>query len=533
MLTSKHFPRMGIELKIFCLAGNGLRAWETECIRRLRAVRGVHLQGWMRATETEPTGLNDSWSHGRFRRWERESEAQASLEPLRHGLHDTGLAELASLPEASDLLLLLGGASRPAAFKGQCWTFRHGDGAPVHGVLPAMREGALRISHAIMHLADARDGTVLRGCFMPMDTEPVATAVRLTDLASRWPADLVRDWIASEAPPGQAEHARCAPLRLPGAIDMLRYQWRRLTGSPPRNVSSAAGAWNIGVLHQPVHALLQEHGSLNVRWLPSPSKGRSRLEPFGYTDAEGELNTVYRKCHEDGYQGVIARLRPKPDNILKRSRTMHDGFVDPSYPYTLSIEGAPHTVLTDHKRGEVLLLPVNAENDGYSEGQVLLGLPLHAPTLFQHQGRWWLLGTRDPVPDAQLHAFHAPNAQGPFVEHACSPLKCDARSARPAGTPFVVDGVLYRPALDAADPHRLAVRINRVTNLDPERFQEETVRRIDGFPATAYGMGVRTLSAIGNLTLVDGLRSPVLSGRNANAKRSRSKRRPQDADDTE
>jgi hypothetical protein len=111
-------------------------------------------------------------------------------------------------------------------------------------------------------------------------------------------------------------------------------------------------------------------------------------------------------------------------------------------------------------------------------------------------------------------------------------MKCDVRHARPAGTPFLHEGHLYRPALDASQPSHLAVWLNRVDALDPERFSEVPVQRIAGFEATAYGMGLRTLSAIGQVTLVDGLRSPVLDGRKANAKRGRSRHR-QRKDDTE
>jgi hypothetical protein len=48
------------------------------------------------------------------------------------------------------------------------------------------------------------------------------------------------------------------------------------------------------------------------------------------------------------------------------------------------------------------------------------------------------------------------------------------------------------------------------------------VQRIAGFPASAYGEGVRTLSAMGGLTLVDGLRSPTVSSAKANGARGRS-----------
>ena len=198
---------------------------------------------------------------------------------------------------------------------------------------------------------------------------------------------------------------------------------------------------------------------------------------------------------------------------------------DAGYPYTIQYQGSTHAVINDAGEERVVLMKVSDANDALVEPVVMLNMALHAPSLFEHGGRWWLMGTSDPAPNAMLRAFHAQHAEGPYTEHACSPLKCDARHARPAGTPFVHAGQLYRPALDASDPDHPAVWINRIDQLDPQIFLETPVRRIDGFAATAYGRGVRTISAMGDVTLVDGLRSPVLSGSRANAKRGRSKHR--------
>lgn len=516
-------------IRIAFAAGNRLRAWETDCIRWLRGIRGVELVGWAGAPDSGERA-RDRWSQRRFRAWEREAEENSILKRVRQGLRDTGLPFLERLShDMADVVLLLGGATPPtdlqAHWPRQCWAFAHGDGAPADAALPALREGVLAELHAGFQLVETRTGGVLTGCRVPLDTDPRVTAGRVAELAAHWPADTVRAWLASGHPPEGRIEQGSPPLRIPGMMDMLRFQWRRLTGAPPMNVSSPTGEWNIGVLHQPIHVLLRDDGSRNVRWLPNPSKGMARMEPFGYLDQNGELNAMYRKLREDGSESVIARVRPKPDNILKRSRTMLETGDDLGYPCTVTIDGRPHAVISEPKRREVLLLPVNEDNDGFGEGQVLLGLALHSPTLFEHQGRWWLMGTRAPYPDAQLHAYYAPGPRGPFTEQACSPMKCDLRHARPAGTPFVHHGQLYRPALDATQPGHLAVWINRVDALDPERFSEVPVQRIAGFEATAYGQGVRTLSAIGQVTLVDGLRSPMLDGDKANAQRDRSRQR--------
>ena len=47
-----------------------------------------------------------------------------------------------------------------------------------------------------------------------------------------------------------------------------------------------------------------------------------------------------------------------------------------------------------------------------------------------------------------LFAFHADSPRGPWTAHALNPVVCDVSCARPAGQPFVVDGVWYRPSID-------------------------------------------------------------------------------------
>jgi hypothetical protein len=94
---------------------------------------------------------------------------------------------------------------------------------------------------------------------------------------------------------------------------------------------------------------------------------------------------------------------------------------------------------------------------------------------------------------------------GDWHPHASNPVKIDVRSARPAGTPFVHDGVLYRPAQDCSRSYGGGVAICRVDALTPTEFREEVVRVIRSMP-NAYRRGTHTLASIGDATLVDGKR---------------------------
>jgi len=64
--------------------------------------------------------------------------------------------------------------------------------------------------------------------------------------------------------------------------------------------------------------------------------------------------------------------------------------------------------------------------------------------------------------------------------------------------------------LDTSDPDTMSVVVlNRIDELTPQRFREVPMKRFAGFRGTTYGHGVRTLCAMGNITLVDGVRDPL------------------------
>ena len=80
------------------------------------------------------------------------------------------------------------------------------------------------------------------------------------------------------------------------------------------------------------------------------------------------------------------------------------------------------------------------------------------------------------------------------------------RSSRPAGTPFRIEGALYRPAQDCSRTYGGAVAINRVDELSPTGFEERLVTRLCPDPAGPYPTGLHTICAAGDQTIIDGKR---------------------------
>jgi hypothetical protein len=88
-------------------------------------------------------------------------------------------------------------------------------------------------------------------------------------------------------------------------------------------------------------------------------------------------------------------------------------------------------------------------------------------------------------------------------------VKTDVRSSRPAGTPFYHDEHFYRPAQDCAVTYGDSIRINRIVRLTPTEFSEEPVARIRPPAGSPYTQGFHTLSAGGDITVVDGRQDVV------------------------
>lgn len=180
-----------------------------------------------------------------------------------------------------------------------------------------------------------------------------------------------------------------------------------------------------------------------------------------------------------------------------------------SYPYLFAHDGQVYCVPEASETGRVTLYRAVHPPGEWEEVATLMdGVSAVDTTIFRHDGLWWMMYTDGREgPHHVLYARHAEHLEGPWRPHAANPVKVDIHTARPAGTPFRVDGRLIRPAQDCGRRYGEAVVLNRVLALTPDRFVEEPVRRVGPFREGPYPDGMHTLSRVGpDLTLVDGNR---------------------------
>jgi hypothetical protein len=179
-----------------------------------------------------------------------------------------------------------------------------------------------------------------------------------------------------------------------------------------------------------------------------------------------------------------------------------------SYPQTFANDGTIYCLPEQSQARKVALYRLDPASLALTSPVTLLeGVAGVDCTIFRHDSYWWILGCdNDDMDQVKLFGWFSERLEGPWCPHPLNPLKTDAAGSRPAGSVFVHDGRLYRPAQDCSRTYGGAVVINEILELSPERFRERWVARIEPKPGSPYPDGVHTISSIGDRTVIDAKR---------------------------
>jgi hypothetical protein len=97
------------------------------------------------------------------------------------------------------------------------------------------------------------------------------------------------------------------------------------------------------------------------------------------------------------------------------------------------------------------------------------------PTLFRHNGLWWLFANLFDVgtsPNDELFLFFAPTLHDAWTPHPGNPIVSDVRCARPAGRLFRSGTDLVRPAQDGSGGYGSSIALRRVVTLSTTEYRE-------------------------------------------------------------
>jgi hypothetical protein len=484
--------------------GTRLEQWHVQCLDELE--REAELVWGLAAPRVEPrTPVS-----GPLGRYAARIERGSLAEPGER---------LAAVPppppngdRTVDVVLGLGNIDVPAWLQGVArvgvWRFAHELEAtrlPFFGEVcrgdPVTRTALLRVSGA-----GELPAVVEAGAFRTDTRSYPRSMARILDGIASWPAHACRRLSAGQAGPGPPYAAPRGAggglVRLAAGVTARRLAlaWERLFRHPQ---------WNVGVIERPVTELLAPGAFTgeDVEWFPLDDKAGFLADPFA-VERDGRLRIFYEYFDYQSSRGRVGelvhadrRFWPVSDDALSLPTHV-------SYPCLVELPDGLHCVPETADAGEVALYRVGEDGTPWTKAAVLLpDVPGIDPTLFRHEGRWWLLCTRQgPREDEELWAWHAASVEGPWAPHALNPVKTDVCGARPAGPPFVHDGALHRPAQDCSRAYGGRVTVHRVDELTPTAFSETEVAVLESSSGSAFPIGPHTVTAVGGRVVVDGRR---------------------------
>jgi hypothetical protein len=262
--------------------------------------------------------------------------------------------------------------------------------------------------------------------------------------------------------------------------------------------------WNVGFVDGGAARLLSAE-PLNVQWLPRPAPLTFIADPF-VAERDGVRALFVETFDYHHGRGTIDALVLDDDDRVVRRRRIIDLATHLSYPYPVEIDGEMYLVPENYEANEVALYRCVEFPDRWErEAALFPALDGVDTTLFAHAGRWWAFCTRfSRGSTLALNAFHAASPRGPWSPHALNPIVVDVSSARPAGQPFTVDGVLYRPGQDCSESYGGGIVIARIDELTPTAYRETIVQRHSARGFDRWNAGIHTVSFTRGRIVVDG-----------------------------
>ncbi len=531
-------------------AGTALEAWQEHCVRKLLALDGIHLA--LRIILIRPhASLAASSAHSKagfpsigcywHQRFWRRATARRMVTALDEfdrtplmacstntpgpNLHDFREADSDVIAQHKlDFILLLDdtritGKILEAARFG-VWAFDFGEPDQTRRRPPGFWEiyhGSPVTSARLWRLtgADAMQILLKEGFLKTIRFSYGRNLNNLLMECAQWPAQVCVDiqkgnagYLDAPAKPYQAPNNA-----LPSNLEFIEFMVKSLRNllAEMRDTLFRHGLWNVGIVREPIQSFLSTEFHPHIRYLTSGDPDRFLADPFGVA-RDGTITMLCEDFDYHAHKGNISSVEVANgldvDSLLVQPHMALPLPVHASHPYLFEHQGELYCVPETARLREVgLYRALTFPSRWVKIATLLADVAALDTTIFQHDGLWWLTCTdKDQGAHSKLFIWYADGLFGTWQAHAANPVKIDVRSARPAGTPFVYQGKLYRPAQDCSRTYGGAVVINEVTRLTTAEFREQTVAVINPDPTSPYPDGIHTLSAVGNVTLVDGKR---------------------------
>lgn len=399
------------------------------------------------------------------------------------------------------------------------WSYHHGDERKLRGGPPCFWEivfGHQTTGALLQRLTDELDcGVVLHRGVFKTHWDYFRNLDQVQWKSAEWCARVCKEIsFGNHSIASKRDDMTVGPImRAPSNRAFILYVYRWTLGLIKAVVGTffQYDMWNVGLVHRTIAQIKSDGQISGVQWLPSAGHYRYLADPFALRNGDGIAMFVEDFDYRRSYRGRIGRCDVSATGVdagAAHSLKIEDVIEAEhhlSYPFLFSVSGEVYCIPESFEARRCDLYRIIGGQQAVFEATLLEGIAFVDPTVFRYDDRWWLFFTDfDRGSELDLFAYYADELRGDWRPHHLNPLKCDVSSSRPAGSPFLSDGVWYRPAQDCSVTYGGAVVLNRLIELSPTRFREEVVGRIAPEAPGRYPDGFHTITQIGDVCVVDG-----------------------------
>jgi hypothetical protein len=239
-----------------------------------------------------------------------------------------------------------------------------------------------------------------------------------------------------------------------------------------------------------------------------PPKDRFWADPH-VIDRNGESYVFFEELPFDTGKGHISVVRIDEHGTVSEPHVVLEKNYHLSYPFVFEHNGETYMIPETLENHAIELYVCRHFPDRWEFVMNLMeDVQAVDATVFQHEGRWWLLANFLEHPGVspldELFAFHADTfPTTDWLPHALNPVVSAVTSSRPAGPVFEHNGSLYRPSQNSAGRYGRATNLQEIVALTPDEYSERLTSAIT--PDWDDNLlGTHTLSFSDRLTVIDG-----------------------------
>lgn len=237
-----------------------------------------------------------------------------------------------------------------------------------------------------------------------------------------------------------------------------------------------------------------------------PPPGRSFMDPFLF-EHDSHLYLFFEDLKVSEGKGAISYVLMRRDGTTTAPHVALNRPYHVSYPCVFSWQGTAYLIPETSSQRTIELYRADRFPDRWSLEKILLeDIAASDATVLDHAGRLWLfvnVAVNHATFVDELFVFWANSPTDTWQPHPLNPVVADARSARPAGRIFMLDGELYRPGQDCSRRYGGGIVFSRIERLSETEYREVEVGRFDRDRGSG-NVGAHSYTCAGGYEAVDG-----------------------------